>query len=108
MAPLPSQLLDLSMDSEQYVAESASDAKTSAAGTVHSRPLLSQDEHAAKLFSVQRSADTNKVCIDIGCDNTGVNFLFTNLYESHVFIICVNIIIILSSNLATLYFYQCT
>ena len=97
MAPLPSQLLDLSMDSEQYVAESASDAKTTAAATPN-RPLLSQDEHAAKLFSVQRSADTNKVCIDIGCDNTGVNFLFTNLYESHVFIICVNIIIILSSN----------
>ena len=108
MAPLPSQLLDLSMDSEQYVAESASDAKTSAAAAVHSRPLLSQDEHAAKLFSVQRSADTNKVCIIIGCDNTGVNSLFTNHNDLHVFIMCVNIIIILSSNLATLYFYQCT
>ena len=86
------------MDSEQYVAESASDAKTSAAATPN-RPLLSQDEHAAKLFSVQRSADTNKVCISIGCDNTGVSSLFTNHHDLHVFIMCVNIIIILSCNL---------
>ena len=84
MAPLPSQLLDLSMDSEQYVAESASDAKTSAAATVHSRPLLSQDEHAAKLFSVQRSADTNKVCINVGCDSIGAIFLFSNHNDLYI------------------------